>query len=77
MNAEDGVVMRGKRAEIDTRAPFQSVKEAVTLFGEKVLARELYPTKLREVTLYQYDNHYIYSFRNCALTSNPSRAHCN
>lgn len=43
-----GLVVRG-RVEIDMRQPFSSVKEAISLFGEKVLAGEIYANKLKEV----------------------------
>ncbi|VFQ81927.1 unnamed protein product [Cuscuta campestris] len=38
-----GTAMERKAAEIDTSSPFRSVKEAVLLFGDTLLARQLYP----------------------------------
>ncbi|XP_071705666.1 WEB family protein At2g17940-like [Rutidosis leptorrhynchoides] len=45
---EEGLVVRG-RVEIDSRQPFKSVKEAVMLFGENVLANQVYGNKLKEM----------------------------
>ncbi|KAJ8772509.1 hypothetical protein K2173_027686 [Erythroxylum novogranatense] len=55
MENEETVIVL-KRAEIDTNPAFRSVKEAVTLFGDKVLAGELYASKLKKIHVEESEN---------------------
>lgn len=44
--AADGVMMM-RKAKIDTSAPFRSVQEAVLLFGESIMAGQVYAENLK------------------------------
>lgn len=46
---ENGGSAAARRVEIDTSSPFRSVKEAIMLFGERVLVGEIYANRINEV----------------------------
>ncbi|GAB2231906.1 hypothetical protein Droror1_Dr00010925 [Drosera rotundifolia] len=49
MEKSEGNAVGEGRAVVDAQAPFRSVKEAVMLFGEKVLVGEIYANRLKEM----------------------------
>ncbi|MED6184424.1 hypothetical protein PIB30_047299 [Stylosanthes scabra] len=51
MSMENGgsvMVVTARKGEIDTKLPFRSVKEAVSLFGDKLLAGQLHATQFKQ-----------------------------